>query len=436
MKRISDRTGAPAIYPLECVPLPGVARENLGNGVELVTLNHGQQPVNRIMVSWPRGTADVDNPEALHLLRAMLTEGTCRHSGAELADAFEFNGAWIRVEVGRHVTSIILHSLNNTVDEVMPLLVEMISCPSLDAGVFDGICQKEAAACELRRRKVAERATELSGRMYYGENHPMAHVVTPDLIRNVDVNSLRMLHENLMLSVRPTVYLAGAVDDGLRKRVADIMGGIVFAAGGVPVCRRIIPVPSGVGSRCETVVDESSMQTAIRLVMPAIGREHPDYEHLRYTAFALGGYFGSRLMSNIREEKGYTYGISASVSSLHEGASVSVSCEADNRYAAAVLDEIDHEIMRLADETMPSDEFAVVKSSIMSGLAAISDSPFSIMDYHQLLDMYALPSDHHSFQLEQLASLNPQVIRECAAKYLVGSPRIVALAGNPAQAAS
>lgn len=427
-----DRTVAPPVRALERMTLPSVSREMLANGTELVVLDHGQQPVNRLMAVWPVGLADVEFPEALRLLRAMLAEGTEHHSGAEIADVFEFNGAWLKVEAGRHFTSVTLHSLNSTAGAVMPLLGEIISSPSFDAVTMDGMRQKEAAACEIRRRKVAQKASELSGRMFYGDNHPLAHVATPELIRSVDSECVRAIHRGLMLSVAPTVYLAGAVDENLLHTVKGIMGQIDFSVTDAPAARRIVPVGRHENSRCETLTDENSMQTAIRIVIPTIGRSHDDYEMMRFTVFALGGYFGSRLMSNIREDKGYTYGINASIASLHEGASVSISCETDNRYASAVTSEIEKEISRLAGEAMGIEEFGVVRSSIMSGLTAMLDSPFSIMDYHQMLDMFGLPENYYAYQLEQLSALTPQKIMECAGRYLVTAPRLTAMAGNPA----
>ena len=426
-----DRAIAPSVHELESMALPAVSREMLANGTQLVVLNHGQQPVNRIMIVWPVGLADVENPEALKLLRVMLTEGTAHHSGAEIADAFEFNGAWVKVDAGRHFTSVTLHSLNSTAGKVMPLLGEIISSPSFDARAMEGMRQKEAAACEIRRRKVAQQASELSGRMFYGKNHPLAHVATPELIRAVDTADVRDIHRRLMRSVAPTIYLAGAVDEGLLQNVKGVIGQIDFSVTDAPPVRSIVPVVTHEASRCETKLDEGSMQTAIRLVIPAIGRSNPDYEMMRYTVFALGGYFGSRLMSNIREEKGYTYGINASISSLHEGASVSVSCETDNRYASAVRNEIEKEIYRLAEQPMKPEEFEVVRSSIMSGLTTMLDSPFSIMDYHQMMDMFGLPDDYYAYQLEQLSALTPERIMDCAARYLAAAPRLTAMAGNP-----
>ena len=94
----------PEIHDLPVMNVPPVERELLPNGVEIVWLNSGHQPVSRISVVWPIGTADVDSAETLALLREMLPEGTPKHSGAEIAGIFEFNGTWTKVTTGRHFT--------------------------------------------------------------------------------------------------------------------------------------------------------------------------------------------------------------------------------------------------------------------------------------------------------------------------------------------
>lgn len=427
-----DRKRAPLIHPLAGMKLPPVERMRLNNGVELVTLDHGRQPVNRLTVSWPVGTADTGNPDALSLLRLMLCEGAGTRGGSEIAEIFEYNGAWIKVETGKHVTSITLHSLNKSVEEVLPVIGDIIASPSLPSDIFSRIREKEASACALRRKKVEQQCAELSNVQRFGKGNPLSVIQTDETLRSVEPEMLRDMHRRLMLSVIPSVYVAGAVDDGLIARVAGMVEGIDFRETSDRIVKRVIPAPLHAGSLRCVKHDADSMQTAVKIAIPAVNRDHPDYELLRYTVFALGGYFGSRLMSNIREDKGYTYGITASLAGLPEGAFVGISCQADNRFAEAVVRETENEINRLASEPMDAEELEIVRNTAMSSLTAMLDSPFSIMDYHQILDLYKLPPTHYERQMRVLSSLTPETVRECAAKHLASAPRLVALAGNPA----
>jgi len=427
-----DRTISPEVHPLRGMRLPDVRRTVLANGVRGVWLDHGQQPVNRITVTWPVGTADTGSPEAMRLLRMMLTEGTRSFTGEQIAELLEYNGAWIKAEGGRHMTSITLHSLNKTLCDILPPVLEMIGDIRLSPDKFMRIREKEAAACELKRKKVVSKAAELASRLYFGPEHPLAHAETAESIRAVTPEQVEELHSRIMASSAPVIYVAGRIDERMSGIVEDAFSGLDFGPDGrACVCRCVIPARQHAEGVRECEHDAGSMQTAIKMIFPTIDRHHADYESLRYTVFALGGYFGSRLMSNIREEKGYTYGINATLASQEEGASVSVTCQCDNRYAGRVLEEIEKEMLRLSSEPLPPEELEIVRNTVMSGLTSLLDSPFSIMDYYSLLDMYGQSKDYYRYQLEELSGLTSEKIMQCAGDYLQHSPRLVALAGNP-----
>lgn len=427
-----DRRCAPQIHPLKGMKLPPVERMHLGNGVEVVTLSQGRQPVNRLTVSWPVGTADIDCPEALRLLRLMLCEGAGKRSGTEIAELFEYNGAWIKVEAARHVTSVTLHSLNKSVGEVLPVMGDIITAPLLPADIFLKIREKEVSACALRRRKVEQKCVELSNIQRFGKGNPLALAITPELLHKVEPTHLHEAHQRIMTEVIPTVYVAGTLDNDVMSHVISMAEGINSYMNGNQVISRVVPAPKHTFGETDLIRDEGSLQTAIRIALPSINRENPDYELLRYTVFALGGYFGSRLMSNIREDKGYTYGITAALTASSEGAFAGIACQTDNKYAAAVIEEVEKEIALLASEPIGKEELDIVRSTVVSNLTSILDSPFSIMDYHQMLDLYGLPTGYYEHQMDVLMSLTPDMIMQCAAKHLADAPRLVALAGNPA----
>jgi len=432
MNRELNRTTPPAIRTLDRLHLPAVERATLPNGVAFVKLNHGLQTVCRLSIVWPVGMADVESPEALRLLRPMLLEGTALHPGGEIVETFEFNGAWVKVEAARHMTSITIHFLNKTASIVLPYIAELIAMPNFPAESFLKIREKEASACEMSRRKVSTMASEVIDGLAFGKGHPLARCVLPDAIRNVGRELLPVLQKQLMCSTVPTVYLAGRFDEAVTRAVESTVGQLDFSAGAGGISRRVEqPMFDREGAK-EVWRDEHALQTAVKMAIPTISRSHPDYEALRFAVFVLGGYFGSRLMSNIREEKGYTYGITSSLSSLPEGAFVTISCQTDNRYVGAVLDEIEHEITQLASDGVSTAELDVVKNTAMSGLASMLDSPFSIMDFYQMSDLYGFRPEAYERQVIELAELTSQRIKDCICKYLGKAPRLIALAGNPA----
>lgn len=427
------RTVAPTVHPLELRDtLPPVERRVMDNGAELVTLCQGLQSVSRLSVIWPVGYADVENPAAMRILREMLGEGTNELSGMELAEAFEFNGAWVKVECARHMTAVTAYVLNSRAPHVLPLMAAMIASPAFPPEAFSRIRSKVAAACEVSRRKVLTRAGELIDALMYGDYSPLAHVVTPDEIAFTGREALLNLHSRLMGHTLPRVYLAGALAPELIRQVCSTIGNVPFDIDGTGISRRIVAAPAHVENVSRLYRDTQSMQTAFKLAIPVIGRKHPDYDTLRFTVMALGGHFSSRLMRNIREEKGYTYGISASMASLPEGTYAVVSCQCDNRYARAVEKETVNEINAMATKPLTADEFDAMRNTATTGMASLFDSPFNIMDYHQTADLFNLSAEAYTRQADTLRNLSRERLAECARKYLADAPRLTAMAGNPA----
>ena len=205
----------PEIHDLPALNLPPVEREMLPDGVEIVWLNSGHQPVSRISVVWPIGTADVESAETLALLRDMLAEGTPEHTGAEIAGIFEFNGAWTKVSTGRHFTMFTLYALNKTVETVWPLMGEIIMQPTFPEESLTRLREKSAAATELSQRKVKVRSSNLIKQMIYGADTPAARINSPENLRLVERDSLIHLHRRLMLSTPPTIFVAGQLSPAI-----------------------------------------------------------------------------------------------------------------------------------------------------------------------------------------------------------------------------
>ncbi len=145
---------------------------------------------------------------------------------------------------------------------------------------------------------------------------------------------------------------------------------------------------------------------------------------------ALGGYFGSRLMTSIREEKGLTYGISAAVYGYHEGAFITITSQCDNRYADRVIEEVEREIEKLSTIPMDSEELHAVKQTATGTMLTMSDTPFNIMDYYIVKHHMNTPDDYFKRQQHAIATLSPELIRDTAARFLADKPRLVSTAGS------
>ncbi len=296
----------------------------LDNGLPLKVIDHGSQDVCRLTCVWDGGIAESPSISLPTMILSLMQEGTRHHSGVEIADRIEFNDARIASGVNSHHSFMNLFTLNSRADNVMPLLAEMIVEPSFPEREWGVIKEKTARTIELLREKVEYYATCEINRLLMGDNHPLARMDTPDNVLSMTVDDAA---RNYKSTYRPgrnvegaptmTLYLAGHVTPGLEELVNRTFGSIdIDSSRGVEL--KFVPFGSENDSR-RLIEMEGVLQNAVRMGIPTISRQHPDYIELRLLVMALGGYFGSRLMRNIREDKGYTYGIQSYLLGHPEG---------------------------------------------------------------------------------------------------------------------
>lgn len=425
-----DRTTPPRVTELSGMKLPPLSRHTLPNGVRLAILDAGSQPVSRITVIHGGGKLDIDRPELYPVLTGTLSEGTQSMSGATIAETLEYNGAWTSFNAGRHNCVSTLYGLNSRAQETIPVFADILTRPALTPEATGTQCKKIAAATDLSRKKVSNAASEEINILAYGPRHPAARVLTGADFLSVSADDIRRLHARAFLGTPPTIYLAGQITDELLGLVEKCFGQTDYTAGNGISRRVIAPEYNPAGDRRLRLMPDS-MQTAIRIAIPTLPRTAPDYENMRLATIALGGYFGSRLMANIREDKGYTYGISAFPTPRLEGTFINIECQTDNSHVNDVLRETETEIARLAETLMPEEEITGIRRLLLSSLASVLDSPFSMLDFHINLDALGVTGNSYTRQVEAATAMTPAIIREATVKYLVDAPRLTALAGAP-----
>ena len=183
------------------------------------------------------------------------------------------------------------------------------------------------------------------------------------------------------------------------------------------------------GARSE-IKKKGAVQSAIKIRIGAIPRSHPDYIPLRILITALGGYFGSRLMKNIREEKGFTYGISASLSGRRHEGYIDIETQCDSAYTWKVIDEISAEISRLQHEPLGREELLKVKKYIISSLTKVLDTPSARADYASTDFLYGTGADYFNRQVEITDRITPEELTEVARLHLKPDSALQIVAGD------
>ncbi len=411
---ILDRKTAPPIKAFGHLEIPQTRTITLDNGIPLTVLDNGEQEVNRITLAWDGGIAEAQSQAVATIATNMLREGTTKHSGAEISEVMDFNGSWLKSQLHPHHTSLVLYSLNSRTSNVLPVIKEIISDPSFPEKELSVLREKTASASELERQKVEYQSALNLRRMLMGEYHPLAKAETPDEIRAITSNDIKAFHSGIFSTATCRIFLSGRITPAIEDMVNQYFGVTKPENKGCEL--NIQPFEPHNSTRKIITQKDGALQSSIKLALPTIDRNHPDYIALRIAIIALGGYFGSRLMMNIREDKGYTYGINASLLGYREGGFIAISTQCDNRYVNPVIKETIHEIKRLASEKFPEEELVRLKHYVMTQLASILDSPFSMMDYYENIHFTPTAPDYFSQQIHIVNSLTaediPHIISE------------------------
>lgn len=423
-----DRSIPPVIHDVPQLPMPGVERIYLPNGIQLVTLDSGDQAdVTRVTFSWKGGRHDGPMAPVSEIASRLFTAGSIDMSPDAVADQLDYNGAWLSNELLGHNNTITLFALNRSLDTLLGTLVGIINRPLFPDREFNVIRGKLAAQRATQLERVTTHAEELDRMLAFGNSHPSARKWSPDEILAISLDEAITESHRLVGHQAPTVFIVGRITPATLKTVVSRLSQIDCN----PLDRGhalVIPATPSASTRRHAELPHS-LQSTIRITIPTANRQDPDYENIRLMTTALGGYFGSRLMTNIREEKGLTYGITAAVYGYHEGAFITISSQCDNSYVNRVIDEVEHEIDILSTTLMDSNEINAVKQVATGSMLTMLDTPFNIMDYHLVKHHINTPQDYFERQQRAISSLTPETIRDTALRYLANSPRLVSTAG-------
>ena len=420
------RTLPPPLSDFPSLSLPDINRSKLAGGIVFNMFNGGDQPVNRLTLSFSQGTSDVANPAAMIILSRLMKEGTARHSAGEISDILDFNGAWLKTDPSRHYFDIHLHSINSRLNRVIGLLKDTVYSPSPPEKEFNILRQQLAASSDTRRRTVEAAARKESTRLFFGNNHPFVKLPPePEDFLAVTIDDVVNLHGSIFSGHRPEISLAGECDS-LIGLIEDTFGDLAD----MPQSPRPVYMPPATSTQRKSIVEvDGACQSAVNISIPSIPRSHPDYINLRYAIVALGGYFGSRLMKQIRETQGLTYNITAQLLGHNEGTEMLISSQTDPTYTDTLISSTLDVLDDMRHNPVTDEDMRQLKAYCMSSLAATLDSPFSIMDYHATIDRMDCGKDYFSRQQTNLDQLTPAGISEMLYRHIDPSKAIITIAG-------
>lgn len=424
-----DRSKAPAIHPFGVLTMPEETVEQVGRNVFLHLLRHGELELSslHIVSQFDRAASSAADRASHHVLQ-MLPRAKDGMSVAEVAEVFDTEGAIMNVRPMGAFTALSFLLLDDTVSSLSGLIYDIFSNPVYDPSEVRNTLLQCRQKADMEERRCSWQASRAIASLMWGSRHPYGGMIATQDFDTVTADRLASLQYTEAHCHPIHVFLAGSMKEGVAETVRDLARRIDEGIDTLRPLHPIVPMHPEKG-RIDIDMPES-MQTAIALGLPiGIDRSHPDYIDLRLAVMALGGYFGSRLMTNIREEKGLCYGINAALMCEPEGTQIRIAAECNPQGAATAIEEIRNEIMLLRNTPMSGEELERLRGFAFSQLATQLDTPMAIQDAHINRLTLGIPPDYFSEQCRCTRSLTPERIQEMAQKYMSPDEMRIVTAG-------
>lgn len=411
-----NRISPPAFHEVEKINLVEAVKLGLSNGIPVYLLNAGTQEVTRVEFIFRAGIRHQPHSLVASGVNDMLDEGTHTRNAEVIAEELDFYGAFIESETQHDVASFTLFSLNKHLPSTLPIVKDILRNVAFPEREFKIYLTNKRQKYVVDSDKVSVLARREFNKLLFGASHPYG---TKTELPDFDLltrESLIDFHKQHYTSDRCTIIVSGKVPENMLEQLESFFGDKDW--NGNSTSDHSLPVATSDKRREHTIEKEGAVQSAIRIGRVLFNKTHPDYLGMQVLNTLLGGYFGSRLMANIREDKGYTYGIgSGLVSMLGDGYFV-ISTEVGVEVTNAALKEIYAEIEKLQQELVGEDELELVRNYLIGVFLRSTDGPFAIGDRLKGILGYGLGYDYYTRYIETIRTIQPETLRDLANKYL------------------
>lgn len=407
-----DRRVAPAHSKLSSLTLPEFEQINLQNGLRLFILKGVTQEVLKIDVIFSASKWNEPQPGIAQFTASLFEKGAAGLSSFQIAQHFEKYGASIEISAGFDFTTLTLYTTSKNADQVFPLFIKLFTEPAFPENELSILKNLFIQNLKISNEKTSFVASKVFRQELFGYSHPYGiSVEQPDVekIESIDLERFFKSH-----FTPEYVFVTGNISDTIFSLVESSLKPIrVSSINGHK--KNLNTIESEIKRVYQEKID--SIQTSIRLGNKIINKNHPDYVGLILLNHILGGFFGSRLMKNIREEKGLTYGIYSSINTLKNDAYFVVGADVNKVNKELVFSEIINEINKLQSSYVPRDEFQIARNHLMGSLQLEMASPFSVIEKIKNIQLNNLKPDFYTDLFVKLHSLDPSEIKKLAEKY-------------------
>jgi predicted Zn-dependent peptidase len=416
----TDRTVVPNIkLPVEFnVQLPPCDRYTLSNGLEVYAVNMGGE--DTLMLNWVfyAGNWFENRKMSASATNYLLKNGTSRLTAFEVNDHFEYYGSYLNRNCYNETAELTLHALNKHVNELIPVVAEIITDSIFSEEELAIYKQNAQQRLKVSLQKCEFVAGQLIDAYLFGEDHPYGKYSQLEDYEALQREEILEFHKQYYQQGRCVIFAAGKLPADLPDQLEQYFGKLPLrphTSNDKNVLHAVVPANQ---KKQHITIDPQGVQTAIRIARPFPNRHHPDFQKAMVLNNVYGGFFGSRLMGNIREEKGYTYGIYSYLMNHVQQSGWMISTEAGRDVSEATVKEIYKEMKQIREELIDADELMVTRNYMIGTILGDLDGPFQVAARWKNLVLNDLDADYFHKGIETIKTVTPRELQQIADKYL------------------
>lgn len=388
----------------------------LDNGTPVYSIDAGAQDVLMIDMVFYAGNWFEEKNIVAATTNFLLKNGTNKRSAFDINEHFEFYGAYLNRNCYTDETaSLSLHTLSKHLPELLPVMGELLTDAIFPEQELQIYKQNQQQRLRVNLKKCDFVANRLIDEYLYGFDHPYGKYSSAADFDAVQREDLVQYYRDYYTNGHCKIFVAGKLPSDIQAQLNKAFGHLPFSKNKPVRSHQIQPASQKVQ---DIINDDAGVQGAIRMAAPSINRHHPDFPKLQVVNNLFGGFFGSRLMANIREDKGYTYGIYSYLQNhLHETA-LMISTEAGRDVCAATITEVYKEMRLLRDELVDDEELSLVKNYMMGSILGDLDGPFQIINRWKNYVLHGLDEQYFYKSIQAIQSITADEVQALAKQYL------------------
>ena len=407
------------------IEVPQAKVHTAPNGTKIYAINCPEYEVVRLSFIFHAGSTTQRHPFTASATANMLAEGSERMTSQQIAEQLDYYGSYFDINIDRDYSYITFCSLSKFFEPTAEVIEQVILHPTFSENEVAIYADKRRQQLAIERRKVETIAREQFAQAIFGKSHPYGICYTESAYETLCSKNIAEHYQRRYTAENCIVVCSGSITEKVLERIVSITAQLPHTS-----ISETLELPPYTTQHNLRIQHDGALQSSIRMGRLLFTRTHKDFIPMQVLTTILGGYFGSRLMQNLREHNGFTYGVFSAMVNFQQAGYLAIATQVGAEVTEQALQEINNEIELLRTEPVAEEELQLVKNIMAGEMMRILDGPFGIADVTTENILCGFDNSHIQYNLERIRQTTPEELLSLAQRYLSPEELVTVVVGD------